>query len=103
MLPHHFNLLHARRVIFDEIQLNKRNVYGIDKGIYKTNILLTTYPGQKVTISRDQSLQDTVIIDLSAVSPTLEAMRHFLLETEENRWWHHAPRIVINRIKNYKQ
>lgn len=103
MLPHHYNVISARRVIFDEILLYKRNVVGLDKGIYRTNIILISQSGQRVSITKDLSLQDTVIIDLTSVHPTAEAMRHFLLDTEDNRRWHHAPRIAINKIRSYKR
>lgn len=103
MLPHHFNVIGARRVIFDEIVLLKKNVVGIDKGLFRTNIIMITQPGQRISVTKEQSLQDTVILDLTSVSPTFDAMRHFLLETEDDRRWHHAPKIVINRIKSYKR
>lgn len=99
VLPHHFELLRARRVTFDEVKILKNSVVAIDRGIFKTHILLLSHADQRVVVNREQSMQDTVIVDLSSVAPTLEAMRHFLLETEEGRYWHHAPKIVINLIK----
>ena len=99
MLPHHQAMIGPRLETFDEIQIHDVNVTGIRMGRYRTNILLLTHAGQKATVTRAMSTQDTVIVDLSGQQADIDQMRRFLLTTEECRRWHHAPWIVINMLK----
>ena len=92
MLPHHQNN-------FDEMQVHTVNATGINKGRYKTNIMLLTRKGQRPVLTRQQTYEDTIVIDLSNQPEDLTAMRRFLLTTEQDRTWHHAPWIVINMLK----
>lgn len=99
MLPRHQDLLEARLETFDEIQVHDVNVTGIQGGRYKTNLLLLTHPRQRPVLAPGMSIQDTVIIDLSLQQPDPDAMRSFLLSSEEHRYWHHAPWAVINKLR----
>lgn len=99
MLPHHNNIVAARRVRFDEMTTHQVNAIGINAGRFKTNIFLLTHPGQHVTLTRQQTFEDCVIIDLTGQTPDIQSMRHFLLETEDKRYWHHAPWLAINIIR----
>ena len=84
---------------FDEMQIHDVNATGINRGRFRTNIFLLTKPGQKPILTRQQSYEDSVIINLSNQPEDLETMRRFLLTTEQDRIWHHAPWIVINMLK----
>ena len=84
---------------FDELQIHAVNATGINRGRFRTNIFLLTQPGQKPILTRQQSYEDSVIINLSNQPEDLETMRRFLLTTEQDRIWHHAPWIVINMLK----
>ena len=99
MLPHHQNNIGARLEHFDEMQIHQINATGINQGRFRTNIFLLTRPGQRPVLTRQQSFEDTVIINLSNQPEDLTAMRRFLLTTEQDRTWHHAPWIVINMLK----
>lgn len=99
MLPHHQNVIGPRLETFDEMQIHEVNVTGIRGGRFRTNIVLLTHTGQRPTLSHAMTMQDTVIIDLSKQVADVEAMRQFLLTSEAERWWHHAPWLVINLLK----
>ena len=99
MLPHHQNNIGARLEHFDEMQVHDVNATGINKGPYKTNIRWLTRKGQRPVLTRQQTDEDTIVIDLSNQPEDLTAMRRFLLTTEQDRTWHHAPWIVINMLK----
>lgn len=102
MLPHHTNTLEARLVLFDEVLTHPVNVTFVNRGRYRTNVILLTHHGQRPAVTAQQSHEDTIILDLSDQPEDLDALRHFLLYTEDHRYWHHAPWIVINRIKTYR-
>ena len=99
MLPHHLNSIGPRLVTFDEMQIHDVNATGINRGRFRTNIFLLTRQGQQPILTRQQQYEDSVIIDLSNQSEDLDTMRRFLLTTEQDRFWHHAPWIVINMLK----
>ena len=99
MLPHHLNSIGPRLETFDEMQIHAVNATGINRGRYRTNIFLLTRKGQHPVLTRQQTHEDTVIIDLSNQPEDLMTMRRFLLTTEQDRTWHHAPWIVINILK----
>ena len=99
MLPHHLNSIGPRLVTFDEMQIHDVNATGINRGRFRTNIFLLTRQGQQPILTRQQQYEDSVIIDLSNQPEDLDTMRRFLLTTEQDRFWHHAPWIVINMLK----
>ena len=99
MLPHHLNSIGPRLMTFDEMQIHEVNATGINRGRFRTNIFLLTRPGQQPILTRQQQYEDSVIIDLSNQPEDLDTMRRFLLTTEQDRNWHHAPWIVINMLK----
>lgn len=99
MLPHHQNNIGPRLELFDEMQIHDVNATGINRGRYKTNIFLLTRKGQRPVLTRQQTYEDAVIVDLSNQPEDLDTMRRFLLTTEQDRSWHHAPWIVINMLK----
>ena len=99
MLPHHLNSIGPRLMTFDEMQIHEVNATGINRGRFRTNIFLLTRPGQQPILTRQQQYEDSVIIDLSNQPEDLDTMRRFLLTTEQDRFWHHAPWIVINMLK----
>ncbi|MBO4753522.1 MAG: hypothetical protein J5543_02920 [Bacteroidales bacterium] len=99
MLPHHLNSIGPRLETFDEMLIHDVNATGINRGRFRTNIFLLTRKGQRPSLTRQQTHEDTVIIDLSDQPEDLMTMRRFLLTTEQNRTWHHAPWIVINMLK----
>lgn len=99
MLPHHLNSIGQRLITFDEMQIHEVNATGINRGRFRTNIFLLTRPGQQPILTRQQQYEDSVIIDLSNQPEDLDTMRRFLLTTEQDRSWHHAPWIVINMLK----
>ncbi len=99
MLPHHQNNIGPRIETFDEMRIHDVNATGINKGRYKTYILLLTRKGQRPVLTRQQTSEDCVIIDLSNQPEDLMTMRRFLITTEQDRFWHHAPWIVISMLK----
>ena len=99
MLPHHLNSIGPRLMTFDEMQIHEVNATGINRGRFRTNIFLLTRPGQQPILTHQQQYEDSVIIDLSNQPEDLDTMRRFLLTTEQDRSWHHAPWIVINMLK----
>lgn len=102
MLPHHFDIVSARSERFDEISIHEVHATGINRGRFITNILFLTHAGQRVSLTREQQRQDTIIVDLSTIPDDLDSMRRILLTTELYRKWHHAPWLAINLIKQRK-
>lgn len=102
MLPHHQNVIGPRLQTFDEMQIHDVNATGVNKGRFKTNILLLYHPGQHPTLTAQQQYEDVVIIDLTAIPADIDSMRRILLTTELHRHWHHAPWLAINLLKKGK-
>ena len=99
MLPHHQNSIGPRLETFDEMQIHDVNATGINRGRFRTHIFLLTRQGQHPVLTRQQTFEDVVIINLSNQPEDLMTIRRFLLTTEQDRTWHHAPWIVINMLK----